>query len=160
IALQPSALVAGAGAPGELESRMQGVLAEASQEGIILFIDEVHALIGAGGSAGTGDLASQLKPALARGDLACIAATTDGEYRRFIEPDGALERRFQPVRVEEPTLEQTLRVLDKVAEDLAQLRKLEIARGVVAYLVHFADQYLRNRQFPDKGVDLLEQCVA
>jgi ATP-dependent Clp protease ATP-binding subunit ClpC len=160
IALQPSALVAGASMPGELERRMQGVLTEASQEGIILFIDEVHALIGAGGRAGTGDLASQLKPVLARGDLACIAATTDEEYRRFIEPDGALERRFQPVRVEEPTLEQTLQVLDKVGEDLARLRKVEIASGVLAYLVRFADQNLRNRQFPDKGVDLLEQCVA
>jgi ATP-dependent Clp protease ATP-binding subunit ClpC len=160
IALQPSALVAGASMTGELESRMQSILAEASQEGIILFIDEVHSLIGAGGRTGTGDLASQLKPALARGDLACIAATTDEEYRRFIEPDGALERRFQPVRIEEPTLEQTLQVLDKVGEELARLRKVEIPRGVITYLVHFADQYLRNRQFPDKGVDLLEQCVA
>jgi ATP-dependent Clp protease ATP-binding subunit ClpC len=160
IALQPSAVVAGASMPGELESRMQSILAEACQDGIILFIDEVHALIGAGGHAGTGDLASQLKPALARGDLACIAATTDDEYRRFIEPDGALERRFQPVRVEEPTLEQTLQVLDKVGEDLARLRRVEIARGVLPYLVHFADQYLFNRHFPDKAVDLLEQCVA
>jgi ATP-dependent Clp protease ATP-binding subunit ClpC len=160
IALQPSALVAGASMPGELESRTQSILAEASQEGIILFIDEVHALVGAGGTAGTGDLASQLKPALTRGDLACIAATTDEEYRRFIEPDGALERRFQPVRVEEPTLEQTLLVLERLGEDLARLRKVEIARGVLPYLVHFADEYLRNRQFPDKAVDLLEQCVA
>jgi ATP-dependent Clp protease ATP-binding subunit ClpC len=160
IALQPSALVAGAGMPGELESRMQRLLAEASQEGIVLFIDEVHSLIGAGGMAGTGDLASQLKPVLARGDLACIAATTDEEYRRFIETDAALERRFQPVRVEEPTLEQTLKVLAKLGEELARLRQVEIAEGVIAYLVQFADQHLRNRQFPDKGVDLLEQCVA
>ena len=160
IALQPSALVAGASMPGELENRMQSILAEASQEGIILFIDEVHALIGAGGTAGTGDLASQLKPALARGDLACIAATTDEEYRRFIETDSALERRFQPVRVEEPTVDQTLQVLNKLGSELARLRRVEITDGVLAYLVQFADQHMRNRQFPDKAVDLLEQCVA
>jgi ATP-dependent Clp protease ATP-binding subunit ClpC len=160
IALQPSALVAGASMSGELESRMQSILAEAGQPGIILFIDEVHSLIGTGGREGTGDLASQLKPALARGDLACIAATTDEEYRRFIETDGALERRFQPVRVEEPTLDQTLKVLEKLGEELGRLRQVEIAGGVLKYLVHFADQYLHNRQFPDKGVDLLEQCVA
>jgi ATP-dependent Clp protease ATP-binding subunit ClpC len=160
IALQPSALVAGASMPGELESRMQSIVAEASQEGIILFIDEVHSLIGAGGRTGTCDLASQLKPALARGELACIAATTEEEYRRFIEPDGALERRFQPVRVGEPTLEQTLHVLARIGQELARLRKVEIAEGVLDYLVHFADRHLRTRQFPDKGVDLLEQCVA
>jgi ATP-dependent Clp protease ATP-binding subunit ClpC len=160
IALQPSALVAGVHMAGELESRMQTILAEASQEGIILFIDEIHALIGAGGMPGTGDLASQLKPALARGDLACIAATTDDEYRRFIEADSALERRFQPVRVEEPTVEQTLKVLRCLSEELAGLRKVQIVEGVLVYLLNFADQYLRNRQFPDKAVDLLEQCVA
>jgi ATP-dependent Clp protease ATP-binding subunit ClpC len=160
IAVQPSALVAGAGVPGELESRMQSLLAEAGQEGIVLFIDEVHSLIGADGMAGTRDLASQLKPALARGDLACIAATTDDEYRRYIETDSALERRFQPVRVEEPTPEQTLKVLDKLGEELTRLRKVEIVGGVLGYVVHFADQYLRNRHFPDKAVDLLEQCVA
>jgi ATP-dependent Clp protease ATP-binding subunit ClpC len=160
IALQPSALVAGAGAQGELEHRMQNILTEAGQEGIVLFIDEIHSLIGAGGIPGTTDLSSQLKPALARGDLACIAATTEEEYRRFIEADSALERRFQPVRIEEPTVEQTLKVLSRLREEFAALRKVQIPDSVLAYLVNFADQYLRNRQFPDKAVDLLEQCVA
>ncbi len=160
VALQPSSLVAGAAAAGELEKRLEALLKEAEQDGIILFIDEIHTLIGAGGMPGTTDLANQIKPALARGDLACIAATTDEEYRRFIETDAALERRFQPVRVEELTATQTREVLGKLGEELGRLRQVRIAPEVCPYLVNFADQYQRNRQFPDKAVDLLEQCVA
>jgi ATP-dependent Clp protease ATP-binding subunit ClpC len=160
LALLPSLVVAGASVYGELQTRMKAVLAEASQDGVILFIDEVHQVIGAGGAAGTGDIASLLKPALARGELACIAATTDDEYRRFIEPDAALERRFQPVRVQELTPGQTLSVLAVLRDDLGRLRGVEIPDTVLQWLVDFAGQYLRNRYFPDKAVDLLEQCVA
>jgi ATP-dependent Clp protease ATP-binding subunit ClpC len=160
VVLQPSAIVAGSGAQGELETRIRNLLTEASQPGIILFIDEIHSLIGAGGMPGTTDLASQVKPALARGDLACIAATTDEEYRRFIEADNALERRFQPVRIEELTAEQTVEVLAALRAELARLRKVEVPDEVLRLLVHFAEQYVRNRHFPDKAVDLLEQCVA
>ncbi|MCS6860787.1 MAG: AAA family ATPase [Abditibacteriales bacterium] len=160
LAVQPSTLVAGASVWGELEKRMKALLAEASQEGIILFIDEVHSMIGAGGHEGTGDVASLLKPALARGDLACIAATTDDEYRRFIEPDAALERRFQPIRVQELTAEQTLKVLSTLRDELARLRNVQVSDAILRWLVEFAQQFLRNRYFPDKAVDLLEQCVA
>jgi ATP-dependent Clp protease ATP-binding subunit ClpC len=160
LALLPSLVVAGAGVYGELQTRMKAVLAEASQDGIVLFIDEVHQVIGAGGAAGTGDIASLLKPALARGELACIAATTDDEYRRFIEPDAALERRFQPVRIQELTPDQTVTVLRALRDDLSRLRGVTVDDGVVRWLVDFAGQYLRNRFFPDKAVDLLEQCVA
>jgi ATP-dependent Clp protease ATP-binding subunit ClpC len=160
IAIQPSSLVAGSHMVGELEKRMKAVLAEASQDGVILFIDEVHSIIGAGGAPGTSDVASLLKPALARGDLACIAATTDDEYRRFVEPDAALERRFQPIRVQELTAEQTLEVLATLAGDLARLRRVEVPEPVRRWLVDFAGRFLRNRHFPDKAVDLLEQCVA
>jgi ATP-dependent Clp protease ATP-binding subunit ClpC len=160
LGLLPSLVVAGASVYGELQNRMNAVLAEASQDGVILFIDEVHQVIGAGGAAGTGDIASLLKPALARGELACIGATTDDEYRRFIEPDAALERRFQPIRVQELTPGQTLGVLRAVRDGLHRLRGVAAGDDVLQWLVDFADQYLRNRYFPDKAVDLLEQCVA
>jgi ATP-dependent Clp protease ATP-binding subunit ClpC len=158
--LQPSTLVAGTGVVGELNERMKALLAEGSHEGIILFIDEVHTMIGAGGPVGTGDIASLLKPALARGDLACIAATTNEEYRRFIEPDEALERRFQPIRVQEPTAAQTLSILQAVRDDLQALRNVTVDDAILLRLVDFAAEHLRNRHFPDKAVDLLEQCVA
>jgi ATP-dependent Clp protease ATP-binding subunit ClpC len=160
VELQPSVLVAGAHLVGELEKRMQAVLGEANQAGIILFVDEMHAMVGAGGTTGTSDMASLLKPALARGDLACIAATTDDEYRRFIEPDGALERRFQPVRVQELSPEQTLTVLLSLRDDLARVRGVQIDDAIVRWLIEFARRFLQNRHFPDKAVDLLEQCVA
>lgn len=160
ISLQPSSLVAGTGLVGELDKRMQAVVAEASQDGILLFIDEIHSVIGAGGREGSSDIASQLKPSLARGEIACLAATTDDEYRRFIEPDAALERRFQPVRIQEMTPEQALQVLLVLRDDLAQLRGVSIADNILTWLVDFASNFMRNRTFPDKAVDLLEQCVA
>ncbi|HOK53241.1 MAG TPA: ATP-dependent Clp protease ATP-binding subunit [Armatimonadota bacterium] len=159
-AVQPSSLVAGASVWGELEKRMQGLLEEASQDGVIIFIDEMHSIVGAGGATGTRDLASLLKPALARGDIACIAATTDDEYRRFIEPDAALERRFQPVRVQEMTLDETMTVLLSLRDEFVKLQGIEVSDDVLKWLLQFADDYMRNRYFPDKAVDLLEQCVA
>ncbi|HZS03012.1 MAG TPA: ATP-dependent Clp protease ATP-binding subunit [Chloroflexota bacterium] len=160
LAIQPSTLVAGASMVGEFEDRVKALLAEASQEGVILFIDEVHSVVGAGGRQGTGDVASLLKPALARGDLACIAATTDDEYRRYIEPDAALERRFQPIRVQELTVEQTLDVLRSQRDELAQLRGVRVDDAILTWLLEFAQEFLRNRYLPDKAVDLLDQCVA
>lgn len=160
IVLQPSTLVVGGHMIGELEKRMQTLLHEASQDGVILFIDEVHTIVGAGGMPGLSDLASLLKPALARGEIACIAATTDDEYRRFIEPDEALERRFQPIRVQELTASQTLMVLASLRIELTQSHHVQVGDGVLTWLVDFAQHYLRNRHFPDKGIDLLEQAVA
>ena len=160
IALAPSSLVAGAGVVGELEKRMKAVLEEAAHDGIILFIDEMHSMVGAGGREGSGDVASLLKPALARGDIACIAATTDDEFRRLIEPDAALARRFQPIRVQEMTAEQTRVVLRTLRNELRELRGVDVDDGILDWLVEFASQFLRNRFFPDKAVDLLEQCVA
>jgi ATP-dependent Clp protease ATP-binding subunit ClpC len=160
ILLQPSLIVAGAGQVGAIEKRMKSILAEAAQEGIILFIDEVHCIVGAGGTTGTGDVASLMKPALARGDIACIAATTDDEYRRFIEQDAALERRFNVVRVQEMTFEEAFEVLKTVRDDLQQLRGVSLDDTVLLRLMNYAAQYMRNRTFPDKGIDLLEQCIA
>ena len=158
--LQPSALVAGAGIVGELDKRVGAILAEAKQDGIVLFIDEVHAIMGAGGREGTGDLSSMLKPALARGEIACIGATTDEEYRRFIEHDRALERRFQPVRIAELTPERTLEVLKVVRDDLTRGRGLTVGDEVLRWIVDVARQFMPNRHFPDKAVDLLDQAVA
>jgi ATP-dependent Clp protease ATP-binding subunit ClpC len=145
---------------GEVERRVTALIEEASQDGILLFIDEVHSIVGSGGHVGRSDLASLLKPSLARGDFGCIAATTDDEYRRFIEADAALERRFQPIRVQELSVEQTLEVLRALRDELARLRGVQVGDDVLRRLVDFAAQNMRNRFFPDKGVDLLEQCVA
>lgn len=160
IGLQPSTLVAGASISGELEKRMQAILQEAAQEGIVLFIDEIHSIIGAGGMPGSSDIASILKPTLARGEIACIAATTDDEYRRFIEADAALERRFQPIRVQELSPENTLLALKALSVDLQRAYGVSVDDNVLQWLIDFGQQYMRNRHFPDKAVDLLEQCIA
>jgi ATP-dependent Clp protease ATP-binding subunit ClpC len=160
IALHPSMLTAGAGYTGELEKRMKAIMAEASQEGIILFIDEIHTIMGAGGMMGTTDIASILKPTLARGNLAVIAATTDEEYRRYIEHDSALERRFQPIRINEVSPEITTKILEDLNVELGKKHNISVAPGVINFLINFAQQFMRNRHFPDKGIDLLEQCFA
>jgi ATP-dependent Clp protease ATP-binding subunit ClpC len=160
IEIQPSTVAAGASMAGEFEKRMKAIISEASQEGLLLFIDEMHSLMGAGGRVGTDDAASLLKPALARGDLACLAATTDDEYRRYIEQDGALERRFQPIRIQELSPEQTLGVLRTRRDELGRARGVTVGDEALQWLVRFSGEFLRNRNFPDKAVDLLEQCVA
>lgn len=160
IALQPSTLVAGANYVGDQEKRMQAVVKEASQPGIVLFIDEVHAIVGTGGREGTGDFANQLKPALARGDFACIAATTDDEYRKFIEADKALERRFQPIRIRELTPAQTLVIVRALRDDAIKNYGVTVPDVVLEWLVETASSYMPNRRFPDKAVDLFDQTVA
>jgi ATP-dependent Clp protease ATP-binding subunit ClpC len=160
VELQAATLVAGTTYSGSLEERIRKLIEESSRPDVVLFIDEVHSLMGAGGARGLSDVASQLKPALARGDLACIAATTDEEYERFIESDKALERRFQPIRIQEPTSQQTLAILERLAEDTARSRGVSIEKPVLTWVINFAEHSLRNRHFPAKAVDLLEQCVA
>lgn len=161
VLLQPSLIVAASrGQQGNLEKWMAAIISEASQDGVILFIDEVHTIVGAGGMAGTADIASMMKPPLARGDIACIAATTDDEYRRFIESDSALERRFQPIRVQELSLSQTLQVLKVVRDELSSSRGISVSDAVLVRMLDHANSFMRNRTFPDKGIDLLEQCVA
>ena len=160
ISLQPSTVVAGITSYGEVEKRMQNILKEASQPGIVVFIDEVHAIVGAGGREGTGDLASLLKPALARGEFACVAATTDDEFRKFIEEDRALERRFQPIRIRELTPEQTLVILGSIRDEAIKQYNVTVPDAVLEWLVRTAASYMPNRRFPDKAVDLLDQSVA
>lgn len=158
--IMPSAITAGASQYGELEKRLETVIEEARDPSVLLFIDEVHAIVGAGGRPGSNDIATLLKPALARGEVACIAATTDDEYRRFIEQDPALERRFQPIRVNELGMEATLQILRELRRVSAEARGVSVSEEALRYLVELAGRYLRNRHFPAKGVDLFEQCIA
>ncbi len=153
---------AGASVKGEFEKRLKQVIDEvqSSATPIILFIDEAHTLIGAGGAAGTGDAANLLKPALARGELRTIAATTWAEYKQHIEPDPALTRRFQVVRVEEPTEEAAIRMCRGVAGVLERHHKVEILDEAIEASVRLSHRYIPSRQLPDKAISLLDTACA
>src|SRR6056297_1669472 len=155
-------LQAGASMKGEFENRLKNVIQEvqASEKPIILFIDEAHTLIGAGGAAGTGDAANLLKPALARGELRTIAATTWAEYKQHIEPDPALTRRFQVVRVEEPDEEAAIRMCRGVAGVLERHHKVEILDEAIDACVRLSHRYIPSRQLPDKAISLLDTACA
>jgi ATP-dependent Clp protease ATP-binding subunit ClpC len=161
VALDLPALVAGTRYRGEFEERLQRVLEEirASRQ-VVLFIDELHTLAGAGGAEGAIDAANLLKPALARGELQCIGATTPAEYRRYIEPDGALERRFQPVRVEPPGPEETLDILRGVRPLYERHHRVSFSEGALRAAVRLGDRYLSERRQPDKAIDLLDEAAA
>lgn len=159
-ALQSSALVSGAGVVGELEKRMHAIVEEASQDGIVLFIDEIHTIVGSGGMRHVSDVGSLLKPALGKGQIACIGATTDEEFHQFIEQDRALERRFQPLRVHELSPEATLEILRALRERAVQERGITVSDEALQLAILLAQQYLRNRHFPDKAIDIFEQSVA
>ena len=153
---------AGASVKGEFEKRLKQVIDEvqASPTPVILFIDEAHTLIGAGGAAGTGDAANLLKPALARGELRTIAATTWAEYKQHIEPDPALTRRFQVVRVEEPDEEAAIRMCRGVAGVLEMHHKVEILDEAIEACVRLSHRYIPSRQLPDKAISLLDTACA
>jgi type VI secretion system protein VasG len=155
-------LQAGAGVKGEFENRLKGLLAEvkASPTPIILFIDEAHTMIGAGGQAGQGDAANLLKPALARGELRTIAATTWSEYKKYFEKDPALARRFQLVKVEEPTEERCLLMMRGVVPYLEKHHTVRILNDGVAAAVRLSHRYLPDRQLPDKAVSVLDTACA
>jgi ATP-dependent Clp protease ATP-binding subunit ClpC len=158
--VKPSLILAGASMEGEFQKRMEEMLAEASQNKVVLFIDEVQSIIGSGGREGTSDLASILKPALARGEIACIAATTDDEYRRFVQADKALERRFQPIVIREAGKRETVQILANRRDHFIGESGITVDDEVLVFLTEFAEDYFKNRHFPDKAVDLLEQCIA
>ena len=162
VVLDLGALQAGAGVKGEFEKRLQGVISEvkASPRPMILFIDEAHTLIGAGGPQGGGDAANLLKPALARGELRTIAATTWAEYKRYFEKDPALERRFQPVKVDEPSIEKATVMLRGVARRLEEAHGVVIRDEAVRAAVTLSSRYITGRQLPDKAVDLLDTSAA
>jgi len=155
-------LQAGAGVKGEFENRLKGLIEEvkSSPTPIILFIDEAHTMIGAGGQAGQGDAANLLKPALARGELRTIAATTWSEYKKFFEKDAALARRFQVVKVEEPTPDQCMVMLRGLMPKLEQHHNVRVLHEAVHAAVHLSDRYLSGRQLPDKAVSVLDTACA
>jgi len=162
LGLDLGALQAGSGVRGEFEQRLKGVIAEikASPTPIILFIDEAHTLIGAGGAAGTGDAANLLKPELARGELRTVAATTWSEYKKYFEKDAALERRFQPVKVEEPTESEAIDILRGLKETYEKAHGIVIRDSALVAAARLSHRYISGRQLPDKAVDLLDSAAA
>lgn len=162
VTLDLGALQAGAGVKGEFESRLKAVIDEvrAAPKPTILFIDEAHTLIGAGGAAGTGDAANLLKPALARGELRSIAATTWSEYKKHIEKDPALARRFQMVQIGEPSVESAVVMLRGIKEKYEQHHHVQISDAAIRAAAELSDRYLTGRQLPDKAVDLLDTAAA
>ena len=161
ISLDLASMVAGAKYRGEFEERFKAVLTRASSDpDIILFIDEIHTIIGAGAAEGAVDAANIIKPALARGEMQVIGATTLAEYRRYIEKDAALERRFQSVMVKEPTAEQTLEILKGLRPRYEQHHALTISDGALQAAVYLSQRYITDRFFPDKAIDLVDEAAA
>lgn len=159
--LDMTALVAGTQFRGQFESRVKGLVEEIKEQGnVILFIDEVHSLVGAGDSEGSMNAANILKPALSRGELQVIGATTFSEYRKYIEKDGALERRFQPVQVDEPTVEDTVEILKGVARYYEEFHKVSVPPAMLRLCAVLAERYITDRFLPDKAIDLLDESCA
>ena len=162
LALDMGALIAGTKYRGEFEDRLKKVIKEviASEGQVLMFIDEMHTLVGAGATGGAMDASNILKPALARGELHCVGATTLDEYRQHIEKDPALERRFQPVMVEEPTWEQAVAILRGLKEKYEAHHGIQISDGAIVAAVKLSQRYIADRQLPDKAIDLMDEAAS
>src|SRR5829696_5629075 len=160
IALDIGALVAGTKYRGEFEERLKKIVGEVKETGSILFIDELHTLVGAGAAEGAVDAANILKPALSRGELQTIGATTLDEYRKYIERDAALERRFQPIQVEEPSVEETIQILLGVRALYEDHHKLKITDEALKAAASLAARYVTDRFLPDKAIDLVDEASS
>ncbi len=162
VVLDLGALVAGAKFRGEFEERLKAVLKEITSAAgsIILFIDELHTLVGAGAAEGAMDASNMLKPMLARGELHCIGATTLDEYRKHIEKDAALERRFQPVMVEQPTVEDTISILRGLKERYETHHGVRIQDGALVAAAMLSNRYITDRFLPDKAIDLVDEAAS
>ena len=162
LALDMGSLVAGSKFRGEFEERLKSVMDEVAESRgeIILFIDEIHMVVGAGASEGSVDASNMMKPALARGELQCLGATTETEYRRFIESDAALERRFQPILVEEPDLESSIQMLKALRPKYEAHHKLKIQDAALEAAASLSQRYITGRLLPDKAVDLVDEAAS
>ncbi|MBA2519499.1 MAG: ATP-dependent Clp protease ATP-binding subunit [Chloroflexia bacterium] len=160
IALDIGALVAGTKYRGEFEERLKKIVGEVKETGSILFIDELHTLVGAGAAEGAVDAANILKPALSRGELQTIGATTLDEYRKYIERDAALERRFQPIQVEEPSVDETIQILTGVRSLYEDHHKLKISDDALRAAATMAARYITDRFMPDKAIDLIDEASS
>jgi len=161
LTLDIGSLVAGTKYRGEFEERLKKIIEEVRSSGnCVLFIDELHTLVGAGAAEGAVDAANILKPSLARGELQCIGATTLDEYRKYIEKDAALERRFQPVLVEEPTIEETIQILQGIRDRYEAHHKLEISDEAIKAAAELAARYVPDRFLPDKAIDLVDEASS
>lgn len=161
LSLDLAALIAGSKYRGEFEERMKKLVNEVKADGnIILFLDEIHTVVGAGGAEGAMDASNILKPSLARGEIQLIGATTITEYRKYIEKDAALERRFQPVMVEEPSKEETVRILEGIREKYEEHHKIAISQEALEEAVILSDRYISDRFLPDKAIDVLDEACS
>lgn len=161
LSLDLAALIAGSKYRGEFEERMKRLVNEVKADGnIILFLDEIHTVAGAGGAEGAMDASNILKPSLARGEIQLIGATTITEYRKYIEKDAALERRFQPVMVEEPSKEETVRILEGIREKYEAHHKIAISQEALEEAVVLSDRYISDRFLPDKAIDVLDEACS
>lgn len=159
--LDMGTVVAGTKYRGEFEDRLKKVMDEIRQAGnVILFIDELHTLIGAGGAEGAIDASNILKPSLARGELQCIGATTIDEYRKYIEKDAALERRFQPIQVNEPTLDESIQILKGLRDRYEAHHRVTITDTAIEEAVKLSDRYIPDRFLPDKAIDLIDEAAS
>lgn len=161
LTLDLSGMVAGSKYRGEFEERIKKVIREVIEDGnVILFLDEMHTIIGAGGAEGAIDASNILKPSLARGEIQLIGATTIAEYRKYVEKDAALERRFQPVTVEEPTVEEAERILCGIVHKYEEHHRVTITREAISAAVALSTRYINDRNLPDKAIDLIDEAAA
>ena len=161
ISLDLTSMVAGAKYRGDFEERVKNIMSELEKNrSVILFIDEIHTIVGAGSAEGAIDAANIMKPELSRGNIQIIGATTLAEYRRYIEKDGALERRFQPVQIEEPTIEATINILKGLKNKYESFHRISISDSAIDAAVKLSDRYIQDRYLPDKAIDLLDEACA